>query len=185
MIFRETPLAGAYVVDIEPRADDRGFFARAWCARELEQQGLSAYVAQVNLSQNQRKGTLRGMHYQVAPHEEVKLVRCIRGALYDVIIDLRSGSPTRGHWFGVELTAANRLMLYVPAGFAHGFQALADDTEALYQVSEFYTPGAERGVRHDDPAFAIRWPLPVTAISDKDASWPDYTEAADDAEAGR
>lgn len=178
MIFRETPLAGAYLVELDERADERGFFARAWCARELEAQGLSSYVAQINLSLNHHQGTLRGMHYQVAPHEEVKLVRCIRGALYDVIIDLRAGSATHGEWFGAELSADNRRMLYVPAGFAHGFQTLTDGTEALYQVSEFYTPGAERGVRYDDPAFAIRWPLPVTTISEKDANWPDYSAAA-------
>lgn len=176
MIFRETPLADAWVIELEEISDDRGFFARAFCAREFEARGLVSRVVQTNLSCNRAAGTLRGMHYQVAPHEEVKLVRCIRGALYDVIVDLRPGSPSYLQTFGVELSAGNRKTLYVPGGFAHGFQTLEPDTEALYQVSEFYTPGAEQGLRYDDPRFAIQWPLPVSAISEKDAGWPDYVD---------
>ena len=176
MNFTQTDLPGAYAIDIEPIDDARGFFARAWCARELDEQGLEARVSQCNVSYNKRKGTLRGMHFQVAPHEEVKLIRCTRGALYDVIIDLRTDSPTYQKWVGFELNEDNRRMLYVPRGFAHGYQTLVDDTESFYMVSEFYTSGAESGVRWNDPAFAIRWPLAEpTAISSKDASWPNFT----------
>ena len=174
MRFLETKLPGAWVIELEEIADHRGFFARAWCQRELEAQGLVGRLAQMNFSKNLRLGTLRGMHYQVQPHAEVKLVRCIRGALYDVIVDLRPDSATYLQSLGVELSAENRRMLYVPEGFAHGFQTLVDDTEALYQVSEFYMPQAERGARYDDAAFGIAWPLPVAVISEKDASWPDF-----------
>ena len=175
MTFTETDLPGAFVVDLEPRQDDRGFFARAWCETEFAEHGLSTVVAQCNVSFSRKKGTLRGLHYQVAPHAEVKLVRCLRGALYDVIVDLRPASPTYRRWLGVELTAENRRMLYVPEGFAHGFQTLADDTEAFYQVSAAYAPDAERGVRWDDPAFAIEWPDAEGALmSEKDRSWPDF-----------
>jgi len=175
VIFTETELPGAYVVDLDPREDDRGFFARAWCRNEFSDHGLSGEIVQCNLSYNAGKGTLRGMHYQVAPHAEVKVVRCTRGSIYDVIIDLRPDSPTYKRWLGVELTAANRRMLYVPEGFAHGFQTLEDDTETFYQVSEFYAPAAEEGVRWNDPAFGIDWPQPNDPIlSEKDASWPDY-----------
>lgn len=176
MIFQETELPGAYLIEPEKRGDERGFFARAWCAREMAEHGLAAELAQANLSRSAQAGTLRGMHFQRAPHAETKLVRCTRGSLYDVIVDLRPGSPTYRRWFGAELSADNGRMLYVPEGFAHGFQTLEDDTEAYYLVSEFYTPGAEGGVRYDDPAFAIRWPRPVTVISPKDESWPDYNE---------
>jgi dTDP-4-dehydrorhamnose 3,5-epimerase len=178
MIFTETRLAGAYVIDPQLLQDDRGFFARSWCQREFEAHGLTPRVVQANLSYNKRKGTLRGMHYQLPPHAEAKLVRCTRGAILDVIADLRPGSATAGQWIGVELTAENHRMLYVPEGFAHGFQTLADDTEVTYQVSEFYTPGAERGVRYDDPALGITWPLPVSVISEKDRSWPAYAASA-------
>ncbi len=175
MIFAETDLRGAYVIDLEKIEDERGFFARAWCAREFSEHGLEARIAQCNTSSNKRKGTIRGMHLQRPPHEEVKMIRCIRGALYDVIIDLREDSPTYKRWFGVELTQENRKMLYVPAGFAHGFQTMSDDTEAFYMVSEFYTPGAEAGVRWDDHVFGMEWPLgSPTEISEKDASWPDF-----------
>jgi len=174
MIFTETRLAGTYVIELEKFTDDRGFFSRAWCAREFEEQGLAEFTAQANLSFNHKKGTLRGMHYQVAPFEEVKLVRCIRGALFDVIIDIRKDSPTKGQHFGIELSADNRKMLYVPAGFAHGFQTLEDNTEAFYQVSEFYTPTAEHGIRYNDSDMGIEWPFEVSTISDKDATWPDY-----------
>lgn len=176
MIFTETKLAGAYVIDLERIEDDRGFFARAWCANEFTEHGLESRVVQANDSSNKNKGTLRGMHLQRPPHEEVKMVRCIRGALYDVIVDVRENSPTYKQWIGVELNEENRRMLYVPKGFAHGFQTLVDDTEAFYLVTEFYTPGAEAGVRWDDPAFRIEWPLGApTEISDKDASWPDFS----------
>ena len=174
MIMRPTSLHGAYVIDLEKREDSRGFFARAWCRREFEQHHLVPDLVQANLSYNTMKGTLRGMHYQAEAYGEVKLVRCTRGRLYDVIIDVRPESPSYGRWLGVELTADNRLMLYVPAGFAHGYETLEDDTEALYLVSEYYTPGAERGVRYDDPAFKIVWPLPVTSVSEKDQKWPDF-----------
>ncbi len=175
MIFEETKLRGAYLIKLQELADDRGFFARSWCQREFEQRGLVAHVVQANLSFNRKKGTLRGMHYQLAPYEETKLVRCTRGAIYDVIIDLRPRSATYRQWIGAELTDANRHMLFVPEGFAHGFQSLADNTEVSYQVSQFYTPGAEQGARYDDPAFGISWPLDVRMISDKDARWPDYS----------
>lgn len=174
MIFQETKLKGAYIIDIKPFEDERGFFARAWCQREFEEHGLATQVVQVNLSHNKQKGTLRGMHYQLDPHAEAKMVRCIRGSIYDVIIDLRPDSPTYREWVGVELSASNHTMLYVPENFAHGFQTLEDDVEVLYQVSEFYTPGAERGIRYDDRAFNIEWPLDVTVISAKDSSWADF-----------
>jgi dTDP-4-dehydrorhamnose 3,5-epimerase len=175
MIFTPTELEGAYLVDLEPRADDRGFFARAWCEQEFDEQGLSTRIAQCNISFNRRSSTLRGLHYQATPHAEVKLIRCTRGAIYDVIVDLRPDSPTWKRWLGVELTAENRRMLYVPEGFAHGYQTLVDDTETFYQVSTPYAPQAEAGVRWDDPAFSIEWPDPDRALlSDKDRSWPDY-----------
>ena len=178
MIFTETSLQGAYVVELEPFQDERGFFARAWCQREFREHGLTPVVVQANLSYNKKKSTLRGMHYQVEPYGEAKMVRCVRGRIYDVIIDLRPESPTYRQWFGVELTAENHKMLYVPENFAHGFQTLENDTEVLYQVSQFYTPGAERGIRYDDPAFNIKWPLDVAVISEKDRSWADFQEAA-------
>jgi dTDP-4-dehydrorhamnose 3,5-epimerase len=174
MIFTPTELKDATIIDIEPFQDERGFFARTWCQREFAEHGLVANVVQANSSHNRHRGTLRGMHFQRAPHAETKLVRVVRGAIYDVIIDLRPESPTFKGWVGIELTAENRRALYVPEGCAHGFQTLADDTEVMYQVSAFYAPGAEGGVRHDDPAFAIRWPLPVSVISPKDAAWPDF-----------
>ena len=172
MIFTETPLAGAFVLDLERRGDDRGFFARTFCQHEFTDHGLEPVVAQCNLSWNARAGTLRGMHYQLPPAAETKLVRCTAGAIYDVIVDLREGSPTYLQHFGVELTAENRRALYVPALFAHGYQALTDGAEVIYQVGEFYTPGAERGLRHDDPGLGIEWPIAVTDISEKDAAWP-------------
>jgi dTDP-4-dehydrorhamnose 3,5-epimerase len=174
VIFTETALPGAFIIEPELREDERGFFARAWCREEFEAHGLDPRLVQVNLSWNHSAGTLRGMHYQRAPHGEAKLVRCTRGRIWDAIVDLRPASPAFGRWVGVELSARNRAMLYVPEGFAHGYLTLEDDTEVLYQVSEFYTPGAEGGVRHDDAAFAIAWPVPITVISDKDRAWPDY-----------
>ncbi len=174
MLFHEARLEGAFVIELEKRADTRGFFARGWCQKEFEDHGLVAQVVQANISYNRKKGTLRGMHYQVAPVEETKLVRCVRGGIYDVIIDLRPESPTYKQWIGVELTAENYKMLYVPENFAHGLQTLEDDTEVIYQVSQLYTPGAERGLRWNDPAFRIEWPQDIEVISDKDADWPDY-----------
>ena len=175
MIFTATRLKDAYILDLEKLEDHRGFFARVWCQKEFADQGLTPRMVQANLSSNSTKATLRGLHYQVAPYSEAKLVRCLKGALYDVIIDLRPDSPTYKQWLGVELTAENYKMLYVPEGFAHGFQTLTDDTQVFYQVSQCYTPGAERGVRYDDAAFGIEWPLATCVISDKDKSWPDYT----------
>jgi dTDP-4-dehydrorhamnose 3,5-epimerase len=172
MRFQESELSGAFILHLEERKDERGFFARTYCARELDQHGLNPRVVQCNMSFNRKAGVVRGMHYQLAPAAEAKLVRCTRGAIYDVIVDMRPDSPTYLQHIGVELSAENRAALYVPEMFAHGFQALWDDTEVLYQVSEFYTPEAERGLRHDDPALGIQWPLPVSEISAKDAAWP-------------
>lgn len=177
MRFTPLELAGACVVDLERIEDERGFFARAWCRREFAEHGLNPEVVQCNLSFNHERGTLRGMHYQLPPHREVKLVRCIRGAIYDVIVDLRPASPTYKQWLGVELTAENRRMLYVPEGFAHGYQTLEEASEVFYQVSEFYQPGSEGGLRWNDPAIGISWPLEPTAISPKDRSHPDFEEA--------
>ncbi len=176
MIFTETELPGAYVIDLEPREDERGFFARAWCANEFGDHGLSTVLVQANLSSNKRQGTLRGMHFQNAPHAEVKIVRCTRGAVYDVIIDLRPDSPTYTKWIGVELDADKRRAIYVPEGFAHGYQTLVPETETLYQVSEYYAPQAEGGVLWNDPAFGIEWPDPDNAfLSEKDKNWPAFT----------
>ena len=174
MQFTETKLKGAFVVDVEVRQDDRGGFARAFCAQEFEAHGLKSVVAQSNLSFNYKAGTLRGMHYQVAPACETKFIRCIKGAIYDVIVDLRPQSPTYLQHFGVELSAENRRALYIPEMFAHGYQALVDGAEVIYQVGEFYTPGCERGFRYDDPVFNIQWPLPVSVISEKDMSWSPF-----------
>jgi dTDP-4-dehydrorhamnose 3,5-epimerase len=176
VIFEETRLSGAFLVDLERREDSRGFFARAWCANEFADHGLTTEVVQANVSFNPRQGTLRGMHFQRAPHAETKLVRCTRGAIYDVVVDLRRDSGTYKEWVGVELSADNRRALFVPEGFAHGYQTLVPDAEVFYQVSEYYTPGAEGGVRWDDPAFGIEWPDPDDAfLSDKDRSWPDFS----------
>lgn len=172
MIFTQTGLAGAVVVDLERKEDDRGFFARVFDREQFAEQGLESVVVQGNLSFNHRAGTLRGMHFQVAPATEAKLVRCTRGAVVDQIVDVREDSPTYLQSFAVELTADNARALYVPPMFAHGYQTLVDGCDVLYQVSEAYTPGTERGLRHDDPALGLSWPLPVQVISDKDASWP-------------
>lgn len=177
MIFKETPLKGAFVIELEERSDDRGFFARSFCMDEFEAHGLKSRVAQCNLSYNHKAGTMRGLHYQLPPAAETKLVRCTRGAIYDAIIDLRPDSPTYLQSFGIELSEDNRKALYVPEMFAHGYQALTDGAEVTYQVSEFYTPGQERGLRYDDPAFNIQWPLEVTVISDKDAAWERFEKA--------
>ncbi|MEX2541130.1 MAG: dTDP-4-dehydrorhamnose 3,5-epimerase [Trueperaceae bacterium] len=178
MIFSETPLTGAFVIDLDRREDERGFFARSFCMHEFLEHGLESFTAQCNLSFNHQAGTLRGMHYQLPPAAEAKLVRCTRGAIFDVIIDLRPDSPTRLQHFGVRLDDENRRALYVPPQFAHGYQALTAGAEVSYQVSEFYTPGQERGLRYDDPAFGIEWPLEVTVISEKDASWRPFEREA-------
>lgn len=174
MILTETQLPGAYIIDLERSEDDRGFFARTFCQQEFEAQGLNTVVAQCNISFNNQKGTLRGMHYQATPYAEAKLVRCTMGALYDVLLDLRSTSPTFKKWIAIELTAENRRMAYVPEGFAHGFQTLSDNTEVFYQMSAAYQPEAARGFRWNDPMFAIIWPLPVSVISTKDQTYPDF-----------
>lgn len=174
MKFTETPLKGSYLVQPELHTDERGFFSRAWCAREFGAHGLETRLVQCNISYNHRKGTLRGMHYQAAPREEDKLVRCTRGAIYDVIIDLRRNSGSFGKHFGVVLTAENRNMLHIPKGFAHGFQTLEDETELFYQMSEYYDPECARGIRWNDLAFGIKWPAEALIISDKDRSFPDF-----------
>ena len=174
MIFAETPLKGAYVIDLDRLADERGFFARTWCRREFEAHGLNAGLAQCNISFNYKRGTLRGMHYQVAPHAEAKLVRCTTGSIYDVIVDLRADSPTFKQWFAVELSSENRRMLYVPEGLAHGFLTLTDGAEVSYQMSEFYVPECARGVRWNDMAFDIHWPFKATLISERDRAYPDF-----------
>ncbi len=172
MQFTKTGLEGAFIIDIQEISDPRGFFARGWCQREFEENGITANISQANISFNREKGTLRGLHYQKAPYEEAKLVRCTKGAIFDVAVDIRPDSSTFGKWVGAELTAQNHRMLLVPEGFAHGFQTLEDNTEVFYQVSEFYTPESEGGARYDDPAFGINWPIEVSVLSDKDANWP-------------
>jgi len=175
MIFRETELGGAFVVEPERFEDERGFFARGWSRREFEERGLDARLVETNISFNRRRGTLRGMHFQSAPRAQAKLVRCTMGAIYDVVVDLRPESPTFKRWVGVELSADNRLMLFVPEGFAHGFQTLADETEVFYQMSEYYAPETAGGVRWDDPAFGIEWPdAPARIINERDANYPDF-----------
>jgi dTDP-4-dehydrorhamnose 3,5-epimerase len=172
MEFAPTRLKDAVLITLERRGDERGYFARTFCAETFRAAGLVAEFVQANHSASARRGTLRGLHFQRAPHREVKVVRCVKGAIRDVILDLRRDSPTCGHWQGFDLTEENGAMLYVPAGFAHGFQTLADDSHVTYQVSHPYTPAAEGGVRWDDPAFGIDWPLAPTVISPKDAAWP-------------
>ena len=176
MIFKETRLKGAFIIELEPIKDHRGFFARSGCKKEFEAHGLESDFAQANITFSPRKGVLRGLHYQIVPYEEIKLVRCTRGAIFDVIIDLRPGSPTYKQWLGTELTADNHKMIYIPAGFAHGYQIQADKTEVFYQVTQFYAPGHERGIRWDDPAFKIQWPrVEKRIVSEKDKSWRDYS----------
>jgi dTDP-4-dehydrorhamnose 3,5-epimerase len=172
MIFAETKLAGAFIIDIEPREDSRGFFARAFCQHEFSEHGLKPLIAQANIAFNNRRGTLRGMHFQYPPAPETKLVRATRGAILDIIVDLRPESRTYLEHITVELTADNHRALYVPERFAHGYQVLEDRTETSYQVGEFYTPGAEGGLRYSDPRLGLEWPLPVAEISPKDAAWP-------------
>lgn len=175
MIFHETGLSGAYLVELERRFDERGFFARSWCQRELAERGLNSNLVQCYISFNKERGTLRGLHFQLAPSEEARLVRCTQGAIFDVIIDLRKNSPSFARHYGVQLDAENRLMLFVPDGFAHGFQTLRDATEVFYQLSEYYVPeAAPTGVRWNDPAFGIEWPLANPVMNERDRSWADF-----------
>jgi dTDP-4-dehydrorhamnose 3,5-epimerase len=174
MRFIETPLKGAYLIELEKRGDERGFFARCFCVDEFRALGLDERIAQINNSFSAEKGTLRGMHYQLPPQAETKIVRCVRGRLFDAIIDLRRDSETFGKWFGAELSAENRMMMYVPKGFAHGFLTLEDGTEALYLVSKFYAPENERGLRWDDPRFGVEWPIAPVVLSDKDRQQRDF-----------
>lgn len=176
MKFLETPLKGAYIIEIEPIEDSRGLFARSWCKREFEAHSLNPEVVQCNISFNIKKGILRGMHYQIKPFEEAKLVRCTRGAIFDVIIDLRADSPTFKDWFAIELTDKNRKMLYIPERFAHGFQTLKDNTEVFYQMSEYYSPDHSRGIRWNDPSFSIQWPEDKRIISKRDQQYPDFSQ---------
>jgi dTDP-4-dehydrorhamnose 3,5-epimerase len=178
MKFTQTPLSGAYLIDLDKREDERGFFSRSFCRKEFERLGLEPCYVQMNHSLSRFKGTLRGLHYQLPPAQEVKVVRCIRGRVWDCILDLRSHSPTYGHWYGAELSASQRNMMYVPKDFAHAFLSLEEDCEVLYQVSEYYTPELERGIRWNDPLFAIGWPIEPVVISDKDLCHPDFKGTA-------
>lgn len=179
MNFTKTPIAGAYVIDIEPKGDERGFFARGFCQQEFEAVGLKPNIVQANIGVSRQRGTLRGLHYQVPPYAETKLVRCTAGAVFDVVVDLRPAASSYRKWLGVELAADTRRMLYVPEGCAHGYLTLVDNTEIFYLVSQFYSAGAERGVRWDDPVFGIEWPITHNlVISEKDRYWPDWSEPA-------
>jgi dTDP-4-dehydrorhamnose 3,5-epimerase len=178
MRFRETTLPGVWLIEPEPVADERGYFARAWCARELAEHGLEGAFAQSSVSYNRRRGTLRGLHFQAAPHGEAKLVRCTQGAIFDVAVDLRAGSPTEGRWYGAELSAANARTLYIPAGCAHGFQSLTDDAEVLYHMTVEYRADAARGVRWDDPTLAVAWPLADPILSERDRALPCFAPSA-------
>jgi dTDP-4-dehydrorhamnose 3,5-epimerase len=175
--FLELALPGSFLVHLEPHEDERGFFARAYCEREFAAHGLPTRFPQCNLSRNRSRGTLRGMHYQAAPHREAKLVRCVTGAIHDVIVDLRPQSPTRGRWVGVDLTARGGEALYVPPGFGHGFLTLEDETDVFYQMGEFFVAEAARGFRWNDPAFAISWPFAPAVMSERDRSYPDFDES--------
>ena len=177
MLFIETKLKGAFVIELEKYSDDRGFFSRAWCQKEFKEQGINSQFVQANIGFSKNSGTIRGIHYQIAPFEEAKLVRCIRGAIFDVVLDLRPELPSFKQWFGVELRDENRKMLYVPEGCAHGYQTLVDNTEVFYQVSQVYSPESERGIRWNDPEFDIEWPIDEDlVISEKDQNWPDFME---------
>jgi dTDP-4-dehydrorhamnose 3,5-epimerase len=175
MRFIHTKLVGVFVIEMELRQDNRGFFARSWCSKEFEAQGLLPRIAQINVGFTSRKAGLRGLHFQTAPHAESKTVRCTRGSVFDVALDLRPDSPTHKQWLGCELTADNHRMLYIPEGCAHGYQTLVDDSEVEYLTTQFYSPDSARGVRFDDPAFGIAWPLPIAIISEADKSWPVYS----------
>jgi dTDP-4-dehydrorhamnose 3,5-epimerase len=177
MIFNKTTLSGVLEIDIKPNVDDRGFFARTWCQREFEEHGLNSKLAQCSISFNERKGTLRGVHYQADPYPEAKLVRCTEGAIYELVVDLRPHSSTYKKWISLTLDAKKHNMVYVPEGCAHGFLTLADKTEVLYQISEFYHPDLGRGIRWNDPAFQFVWPQKIEVISERDRSFPDFVEA--------
>jgi dTDP-4-dehydrorhamnose 3,5-epimerase len=177
VIFKQTALPGAFLIELEKHQDERGFFARSWCQREFSAHGLNPQLAQCNVSLNREKGTLRGLHYQNYPHEETKLVRCTSGAIYDVIVDLRPSSPSFKQYVGVVLSAKDHTMLYVHEGLAHGFETLQDNSEVLYQMSEFYVPEAGQGVRWNDPAFNIEWPSPPVVISERDRNYPDFVSS--------
>jgi dTDP-4-dehydrorhamnose 3,5-epimerase len=179
MRFSETPLRGAYVIELAPQGDERGFFARAFADEEFASRGLPTQFPHCNLSRNDRRGTLRGLHFNAAPHEEAKLVRCVRGAIWDVIVDLRAGSPTRLRWFGAELTAERGEALFVPEGFAHGFIALTDGADVFYMMGKRYTPGAARGLRWDEARLGIEWPMKPVTMSERDRTWPALVEARD------
>lgn len=172
MNFFETSLSGAYEIEIEPFRDDRGFFARTFCKKEFEKIGFFYDIIQINHSMTRRNGTIRGLHYQISPASEIKIIRCIQGAVFDVIVDLRTFSPTFLHWHGVELSRENQKMIFVPSGFAHGFQTLSDAAELIYLHSEFYNPEYENGLRFNDPSISIKWPLPLSCISEKDSAFP-------------
>ena len=174
MLFTATPLDGVFVIDLKKITDERGFFARAWCRDTLAANGLNPNQTQLNVGFSHRRGTLRGLHFQKAPHAEVKIVRCTRGAVFDVAVDLREDSATRGQWFGIELSADNHKQLYIPEGFAHGYQTLEENSEIEYSTTHVYAAASAGGVRYDDPAFGIRWPLPVSVISDADRKWAPF-----------
>ena len=176
MIFNKTTLNNAFFIELEKKGDERGFFARSWDTKIFEENGLNSKIVQCNVSHSAKKGTLRGMHYQISPFEESKLIRCTRGKIFDVLIDLRKDSSTYKKWQGFELSSENHNMVYVPEGFAHGFQSLEDDTEICYQVTQFYNPESERGIRWNDLTFKIKWPLENKVISEKDNKWSDFTE---------
>ena len=177
MKFSETALRGAFIITAEPVNDERGFISRTWCREEFQQYGLCVSIEQCNVSFNKKHGTLRGLHYQVEPYQECKLIRCTRGAVYDVALDLRRGSPSFGRWAGVELAAGDHKSFYIPAGMAHGFLTLEDDTELFYQISQVYSEPHARGVRWDDPLFNIKWPREVMVVSERDRSWPLFTDS--------
>lgn len=174
MIFTKTPLHGAWLVQLQPRGDDRGSFARMYCSKEFADHGLDTQYVQTNVSRSAKTGTLRGMHYQFGEHAETKLIRCARGAIYDVLMDIRKDSPTYGQWFGAELSGDNHVQMYAPAGVAHGFITLTDDVEVTYQNTRAYAPGFEGGLRYDDRAFGVKWPIGVTVIAPKDETWPAF-----------
>lgn len=176
MKFTQTKLKGAYVIELKRREDERGFFARTWDKNEFETHGIYRIPVQTNMSYSKKKGTIRGIHYQIAPYQESKIIRCVKGVIYDVIIDLRPDSPTYKEWFGVELSDKNHKMLFLPEGFAHGFLTLEDDTEVIYQVSAVYNFESEKIIRYNDPAFNIKWPIEVTVTSEKDRVSPDFKE---------
>lgn len=176
MIFHALPLTGAYLIEPQKLEDERGFFARSWCRQAFAEQGLNAQLVQCNISYNRHKALIRGMHYQIFPHQEAKLVRCTLGAIYDVILDLRPDSSTYKQWMGIELSQKNYRMLFIPEGFAHGYQTLSDESEVFYQMSQDYHPESARGVRWDDPAFGIVWPLSQPRVSERDCAFPDFLE---------